>query len=190
MTDTASLARAVFIDRDGTINVERDYLFRPEEFVFVPGAPDAIRLLREAGFRVVVVTNQSGIARGYYDEAAMHRLHRHMDELLAREGAAVDAYYHCPHHPDGTVDAYRTVCDCRKPLPGMLEQAARELHLDLAASYIIGDKLADVEAGRAAGCRPVLVETGYGVTEKLKLTTDVPVFASIVEAARWIAGES
>ncbi len=188
MTGAASPARAVFLDRDGTVNQERDYLFRPEEFVFVPGAPAAIRLLKETGFLVVVVTNQSGIARGYYDEAAMHRLHRHMDGLLAREGAAVDAYYFCPHHPDGTVERYRTVCACRKPLPGMLLQAATEHRIDLFASFIIGDKLVDVEAGRAAGCRPVLVETGYGATEKARLTTDVPVFASIVEAAHWIAG--
>jgi D-glycero-D-manno-heptose 1,7-bisphosphate phosphatase len=186
MTDAASLARAVFLDRDGTVNVERDYLHRSEDFTFIPGAPAAIRLLREAGYRIVVVTNQSGIARGYYDEEALHRIHRHMDELLSREGAAVDAYYHCPHHPDGTVDRYRAICDCRKPLPGMLRQAAADLHLDLSVSYIIGDKLADVEAGQAAGCRPILVETGYGATEKALIGSDVPVFSSIVEAASWI----
>jgi D-glycero-D-manno-heptose 1,7-bisphosphate phosphatase len=186
MTDASSLARAVFLDRDGTINVERDYLHRSEDFAFIPGAPAAIRLLREAGYRIVVVTNQSGIARGYYDEAALHRLHRHMDELLAREGAAVDAWYHCPHHPDGAVDRYRAVCDCRKPLPGMLLQAAADLQIELSASYIIGDKLADVEAGLAAGCRPVLVKTGYGTAEEARVGSDVPVFSSIVEAARWI----
>ena len=188
MTGSGAPVRAVFLDRDGTINVERDYLYRPEEFTFIPGAPEAIRMLREAGYLVVVVTNQSGIARGYYDEAALHRIHRHMDDLLARAGTSVDAYYYCPHHPDGTVDSYRSVCDCRKPLPGMLLQAARDLGIDLAASYIIGDKQADVTAGLRAGCRPLLVKTGYGGAERVRIGDNVPVFASIYEAACWIAG--
>ncbi|TWJ19441.1 D-glycero-beta-D-manno-heptose 1,7-bisphosphate 7-phosphatase [Geobacter argillaceus] len=180
------LRRAVFLDRDGTINEERVYLHRVEEFAFIPGVPEVIRDLRRSGFLVIVVTNQSGIGRGYYDEAALARLHAHMDSELARVGAAIDAYYFCPHHPEHGVGDYRRECDCRKPLPGMLLTAAREWHVDLGASYLVGDKLADVEAALAAGCRPVLVRTGYGVVEALKVPPGVPVCDDLPEAARMI----
>ena len=123
--------RAVFLDRDGTINVERGFLHRPEEFQFIPGAAQAIRLLKESGFHVIVVTNQSGIARGYFDEAAVNRLHRHMDRELSRFGAAVEAYYICPHHPDYSIDENGKTCGCRKPLAGMLLKAAADFSLDL-----------------------------------------------------------
>lgn len=177
---------AVFLDRDGTINVEKSYLYRAEEFEFIPGAPEAIRLLKEAGFLVVVVTNQSGIARGYYDEAAVHRLHRFVDGELARVGAAIDAYYLCPHHPQhGSGE-----CACRKPLPGMLLAAAGDLGIDLTRSFIVGDKLADVEAGLRAGCRPLLVKTGYGAVEAAQLPPGVPACADILAAARLIVAES
>lgn len=177
--------RAVFLDRDGTLNIEKEYLFRIEEFEFVPGAVEAIRLLNRAGLLVVVVTNQSGIARGYYGEADLRRLHRHVDALLAAEGARVDAWYHCPHHPDGR-EPYRQQCDCRKPLPGMLRLAAREHGIDLAASWMVGDKAADVAAGLAAGCRSLLVLTGYGVQERERVPGDVPCCTDILEAVRLI----
>ncbi|HLO27052.1 MAG TPA: D-glycero-beta-D-manno-heptose 1,7-bisphosphate 7-phosphatase [Geobacteraceae bacterium] len=178
--------RAVFLDRDGTINVEKDYLHRTEEFEFIPGAPEAIRLLKDAGFLVIVVTNQSGIGRGYYDEAAVHRLHRFMDDELARHGTAVDAYYICPHHPLHGIDEYRKECGCRKPLPGMLFEASEDFSIDLAASYIVGDKMADVAAGLAAGCRPLLVMTGYGEKESASLPGGIASFDDILAAARKI----
>ena len=159
------LKRAVFLDRDGTINVEKDYLYRVEDFEFIPGAPQAIRLLNEAGFLVVVVTNQSGVARGYYTEEDVDILHRHISAELAKVGSRVDAWYYCPHHPSGR-GSYSLPCHCRKPLPGMLREAALRHGIDLAASVMIGDKLADVEAGLAAGCRTVLVRTGYGAAEE------------------------
>jgi len=177
---------AVFLDRDGTINVEKEYLHRAEEFEFVPGAPEAIRLLKEAGFLVVVVTNQSGVARGYYDEAAVHRLHRFVDLELATVGASVDAYYLCPHHPHHGIGPYRTECACRKPLPGMLLNAAADLGIDLSRSWIVGDKAADVEAGLAAGCRTILVRTGYGAGEEHLVPPDVTVCDDIFAAARAI----
>lgn len=182
--------RAVFLDRDGTINVEREYLHRPEEFRFIPGAPQAIKLLKEAGFRVIVVTNQSGIARGYFDEAAVNRLHRFMDEELGRFGAAVDAYYFCPHHPDYSSDDNGKACGCRKPLAGMLFEAATDFSLDLTGSFIIGDKLADVQAGLNAGCRPILVRTGYGAAESAGLPADVPVYDDLLTAAKAIVAEA
>ncbi len=178
--------RAVFLDRDGTINEEREYLHRVEDFAFIPGAPEAIRELRRAGFLVIVVTNQSGIGRGYYDEAALARLHAHMDNELALVGASVDAYYFCPHHPKHGIGDYRRECDCRKPLPGMLLTAAREWHVDLGASYLVGDKMADVEAAQAAGCRPILVRTGYGAGHADRVPPGVPVCDDLAEAARRI----
>lgn len=181
--------RAVFLDRDGTINVEKEYLHRAEEFVFIPGAPEAIRLLKDAGFLVIVVTNQSGVGRGYFDEEAVHRLHRFMDGELARFGTAVDGYYLCPHHPMHGIGAYRRECGCRKPLPGMLIEAAGDFGIDLTASWIVGDKLADVEAGLAAGCRAILVRTGYGEKESVRLPAGVTVCDDILAAARAIRGE-
>jgi len=157
--------RAVFLDRDGTINEEKDYLWRIEDFAFIPGAPEAIRRLREAGFLVVVVTNQSGVARGYFSQADVERLHEHIQRELAKIGTAVDAFYLCPHHPEKGQGELKIDCDCRKGRPGMLLQAATEHGIDLAASWMIGDKRADLEAGRAAGCRSLLVRTGYGEKE-------------------------
>jgi D-glycero-D-manno-heptose 1,7-bisphosphate phosphatase len=180
--------RAVFLDRDGTINVELEFLYRPEDFQFIPGAPQAIRLLNEAGFRVIVVTNQSGIARGFYDEAAVSRLHRHMDEQLARFGARVDAYYFCPHHPEHGTGDYRKSCTCRKPMDGMLRLGADEFSLDLSVSFMIGDRIVDVVAGLKAGCRPMMVRTGYGTAESAGLPPEIPVYADLMEAVRSIVG--
>ena len=182
--------RAVFLDRDGTINVEREFLHQPDEFHFIPGAAQAIRLLKEAGFRVIVVTNQSGIARGYYDEAAVNRLHSYMDGELISIGASIDAYYFCPHHPEYSSDDNGKTCGCRKPLAGMLLKAAADFSLDLSTSFIIGDKLADVQAGLNAGCRPILVRTGYGAEEAAKLPSGVPVYADLLTAARAIVEEA
>ncbi len=178
--------QAVFLDRDGTINVEKDYLYRPEEFEFIPGAVEAIRRLNRAGYLVVVVTNQSGVARGYYTDQEVHRLHRHIDQLLSQADARIDAWYHCPHHPSG-LPPYNQLCSCRKPRAGMLEQAAADLEIDLSRSWIVGDKLVDVEAGIAAGCRPVLVLTGYGVDECSLLPDTVPRCQDLAAAAELIA---
>jgi len=157
--------RAVFLDRDGTINVEKDYLFRPEEFEFIPGVPDAIRRLRERGFLVFVVTNQSGVARGYFTLEAVNHLHDHIQKQLRVLGTEIDGFFTCPHHPTDGQGEFRKDCDCRKGQPGMLLQAAAEYGVDLGASFMVGDKKADLEAGRAAGCHPLLVRTGYGEKE-------------------------
>jgi histidinol-phosphate phosphatase family protein len=138
--------RAVFIDRDGTINRDVPYCSRPEDFELLPGAAEAIRLLNEHGFKVVVVTNQSGIARGYFTEEMLARIHDKMRTELARHGAHVDAIYYCPHHPDDN-------CDCRKPKPKMVLQAAEDLDIDLSQSYVIGDDQKDMELARRAGCK-------------------------------------
>lgn len=181
---------AVFLDRDGTINIEKDYLWRIEDFEFIPGAPEAIRSLNEAGFAVVVVSNQSGVARGYFGIPEVERLHAHMIRELQRQGARIDGVYFCPHHPEQGAGAFRVDCQCRKGRPGMLLQAAHELGLDLAASYMVGDKWADVEAGRSAGCRSLLVRTGHGEAQlRSRAPGDVPVFDSLPEAVDHILGD-
>lgn len=175
------MKHAVFLDRDGTINVEKEYLYRAEEFEFIPGVPEAIRLLNQAGLMVVVVTNQSGIARGFYTEEDVEALHRHISSELARFGAHVDAWLYCPHHPAGR-GSYALPCDCRKPLPGMLKDAARRYGIDLQNSTMIGDKLADIEAGQAAGCRTILVRTGYGAEEERYVTPQTTVRDDLLTA--------
>lgn len=155
---------AVFFDRDGTINVEVNYLHRIDDLVLVPGAAAAIRAVNRAGYQAILVTNQAGIARGYYDEAALRTLHAHLAEVLAAADARLDAIYFCPHHPD-----FGGACECRKPAPGMLLRAAAEHHLDLRRSWLVGDTLGDLGAGRAVGCRTVLVRTGYGARAEAEL---------------------
>lgn len=151
---------AAFFDRDGVLNHDRGYVHRVEDFVWIDGAREAIALLSSAGYLTVMVTNQSGIARGYYDEAALHRLHAHLLSDLAHVGATLDAWYFCPHLPDATVAEYRVDCPCRKPRPGMLLRAAEEHAIDLPSSLLFGDKESDLEAARAAGARGFLFQGG------------------------------
>jgi D-glycero-D-manno-heptose 1,7-bisphosphate phosphatase len=152
--------RAIFLDRDGTLVEPRHYPTRPDDLVLYPRLAPALRRLRSAGFKLVVVTNQSGIARGYLNMQELRDMHRSLSQRLARLGVQIDRYYHCPHHPDGVVPGLSVSCTCRKPQPGMLLRAASELHLDLERSWLVGDILADVEAGNRALCRTVLVDLG------------------------------
>jgi len=145
-----ALRPAAFLDRDGVINVDHGYTYKPEDLVFIDGAPDAIRRLNEAGYLVVVVTNQSGVARGYYSEADVARFHEHMLAELAEAGARIDAVYSCPFHPKGVVAEYRVDHPDRKPKPGMILRAARELPIDIVRSFLIGDKSSDIAAATAA----------------------------------------
>ena len=154
--------KVIFLDRDGTINKEVEYLYRPEDLVLLPGAAEGIALMRQEGFRILVVTNQAGIARGYYTEEQMHRLHGYLNSELKKRGAWIDDFYFCPHHPVHGIGEYKKVCRCRKPDTGMFEEAAAKYEIDKSRSWMIGDKLIDVEAGRRFGIRTVLVGTGYG----------------------------
>ncbi len=151
-----------FLDRDGVIVEEVNYLSTPEEIRLIPGSPRAIALLNRAGIPVVVVTNQAGVARGIFPEDRVGEIHRELDRLLASHGARVDRYEYCPHHPVEGIGPYKKDCPNRKPAPGMLLKAAREMDLDLARSFLVGDKVTDLQAGEAAGCRTILVRTGYG----------------------------
>ncbi len=180
------LRRAVFLDRDGTINAEKDYLHRVEDFEFIPGAPEAISRLNDAGFVVLVVSNQAGIARGYFEPRAVEILHDHLQSELAYFGAHIDGFYFCPHHPTEGLGGYRRECDCRKGKPGLLLQAAEEHGIDLAQSYMVGDKASDVEAGVAAGCTPLLVLTGYGSQASEEVAGKVTRFADLAAAVDFI----
>ena len=186
---TKTAHRAVFLDRDGTINVEKNYLHRVEDFAFIAGVPAAIQRLKEAGFLVIVVTNQSGVARGYYSREAVCRLHEHLQQELRRHGTGIDGFYVCPHHPTEGIGDNRIDCDCRKGAPGLLLQAARDHGIDLDRSFMVGDKLADIEAGQAAGCRSLLVRTGYGARDEAMVAARFPgtkVFQDLAGAAEFI----
>ncbi|MCG3120191.1 MAG: D-glycero-beta-D-manno-heptose-1,7-bisphosphate 7-phosphatase [bacterium] len=186
------LNRGVFLDRDGTINEEVNYLSRPEQLRLLDGVVEAITSLNRAGFKVVVVTNQAGVARGFFSEAMVPAIHDALRKML--EPAQIDAFYYCPHHPTAGVGIYKTDCHCRKPKPGMLEQAAREWNIDLRRSFVVGDKISDLAAGRAVDCRNILVRTGYGGEEE-KVFADYPwqpdfVADNLQKAARWILLQS
>lgn len=152
--------RALFLDRDGTLVHVQHYPSRPEQLVLYEGIGEGLRLLQAAGFLVIVITNQGGIAHGYFGEPELTAMHEHLASELAALGIRVDGFYHCPHHPDGLVAELAVACECRKPQPGMLLRAAEEHGIDMGASWFVGDILDDVEAGRRAGCRTVLVDIG------------------------------
>jgi D-glycero-D-manno-heptose 1,7-bisphosphate phosphatase len=179
------MKRAVFLDRDGTINVEKEYLYQAKDFEFISGAQEAVRLLNQAGFMVVVVTNQSGVARGYYAEDDVENLHRHIASELEQSGAKVDAWLYCPHHPTGR-GSYALPCNCRKPLPGMLLEAAVRYDIDLENSTMIGDKQADIDAGKAAGCSTILVRTGYGANEEQCVGPQTVVCDDLLSAVKYL----
>lgn len=152
--------RAIFLDRDGTLVHPRHYPRRPEDLVLYDSIVVPMRALQELDFVFVIVTNQSGVARGYLTEEDLERMHAHLRESLARRGVRVQDVYFCPHHPDGVVPHLAIACDCRKPAPGMVVRAALDHNLHLSRSWLVGDILDDVEAGKRAGCRTVLVDLG------------------------------
>ncbi len=160
-------AKAVFIDRDGVINREKEYLHRIEEFEFIEGVFAACRLFADHGYRIVIVTNQSGIGRGYYSEQQYARLTEWMVAQFSGQGIAIADVFYCPHHPEQGLGEYRVACDCRKPGPDMLLAAAEKHQIDLSRSLMIGDKEADIQAGRAAGvAKTVLVRSGHPIDEQ------------------------
>jgi D-glycero-D-manno-heptose 1,7-bisphosphate phosphatase len=171
---------AVFLDRDGTLNVDKGYVWRLEDWAWVPGSLDALRRLKAAGFALVVVTNQSGVARGMYGEEQVRLLHEAVGRQASDAGAPIDGFYYCPHLKD---------CDCRKPLPGLLTRAARDLGLDLPASWTVGDRLRDVEAGLAAGTRAILLTGGPDPEDARRLPPGALAAADLAEACDLIAAK-
>lgn len=180
---------AVILDRDGTLCHEVHYLRRPDQLRLFDGAAASLRRLQEAGFALVLITNQSGVARGYFSEEELAAIHQALQERLAAAGAGLDAVYYCPHHPSEGFPPYRTRCRCRKPGTALLEQAQADLGLDLSRSYAVGDRLHDLEGALRLGCRGILVRTGYGRHEERRLRQHrlpIEVVDDLVEAARRI----
>ncbi len=161
----SGLRPAVFLDRDGTLNEEIGYVNHPSRFHVFPWAGEAVRELNRAGYATVVITNQSGIARGYFDERLVELLHAKLRADIEGGGGEIAGIYYCPHHPDGKVEAYKRDCDCRKPGSGLIRRAAADLHLDLRHSFMVGDRFIDVETARRAGMPAVFVLSGYGLGE-------------------------
>ena len=172
--------RAVFLDRDGTIARDVHHCRCPEDFEPLPTVPEAIRLLNENGFKVVVITNQSGIARGYFTEETLAQIHHKMEAELRKYDARVDAIYYCPHYPDDG-------CECRKPKTTLFHRAADELNIDFTCSYVVGDMQMDIDAGRTLGCKTVLVTTGPNGGSNITESPDYIAY-SLLEAAHWITG--
>ena len=185
--------RAVFLDRDGTICEEVGYIDSIERLQLIPRSAEAIRLLNERGFKVVVVTNQSGVARGFFPESFLEELHAELKRRLQEEGAHLDGIYYCPHHPDEGKPPYLRVCDCRKPASGLLLQAARDLALDLSSAYVIGDHFSDVECAQRVGARGILLLTGHGsqTLAQKESWTRLPAFIApdLFEAVKWILSD-
>jgi D-glycero-D-manno-heptose 1,7-bisphosphate phosphatase len=180
---------AIFLDRDGTLIVEVGYLDRLERLRVFPWSIDAVRALNRAGFLAVLVTNQAGVAHGFYDEDFVAATHEHLVEVFAAGGAAIDGCYYCPHHPEAAVERYRTACDCRKPGAGLIRRAQAELGIDLAGSFVVGDRWRDIQAAHAAGVRGVLVRTGHGSSEERRPPAGLrPAFVAdtLIDAAAWI----
>ncbi|MCK4239835.1 MAG: D-glycero-beta-D-manno-heptose 1,7-bisphosphate 7-phosphatase [Candidatus Lokiarchaeota archaeon] len=173
--------RAIFLDRDGVINIEVEYLSDPKNFEFIEGSVEALRILKQKGFILIIITNQAGIARGYYTKEALNEIHKKMNRLLKEQDVVLDDIFYCPHHPDFTEE-----CECRKPKPGMIFKARDKYNINLKKSYMVGDTLKDIEAGHKAQCFTVLVLTGYGIEERNKIGTIQPdfVYKTLLEFAK------
>jgi D-glycero-D-manno-heptose 1,7-bisphosphate phosphatase len=186
--------RAVFLDRDGTINEEVGYLRSLDMLKVIPGAGAAIKRLNDAGFKAVIITNQSGVARGYFPESLVHEAHDMLRAMLQKDGARIDGIYYCPHHPTAGSSKHTVVCDCRKPATGLLDRAARDLDIDMKRSFMVGDKWSDVELGHRAGARSILVRSGFAHDDpgnKRPAHVEDPDFTAhdLAEAADWIIGQ-
>lgn len=180
-------ARAVFVDRDGTLIRDVGYLRRVEELEILPRVPEAVRLLRDHGLKVVVVTNQSAIARGILTAEKLEEIHDELRRQLARHGAHLDAIYYCPHHPTEGLGSYRISCECRKPNVGLIKRAQAELDLEIHRSYVVGDQLTDMELAVRVGAKGILIAAAEGDRSQLK--GKFPVAGDLGEAARWIIGD-
>jgi D-glycero-D-manno-heptose 1,7-bisphosphate phosphatase len=183
---------AVLVDRDGTLNEDRGYIGRLDLIHLFPYSVEALRVLQQAGFRIVVVTNQAGVARGNFGEAFVHEAHAWLRGRFAAGGVHLDGIYHCPHHPHGAVPEFTKECDCRKPRPGMALQAARDLGLDLSRSFVIGDTWLDIGLANRVGARGILVRTGYGATQEgspVEGVTAAAVVDHVHAAATWILAQ-
>ncbi|GHU62261.1 hypothetical protein FACS189418_3330 [Clostridia bacterium] len=180
------MLKAIFLDRDGTINEEVNYLYEIEKFAFIPGVPEALAQLKKAGYLLLVVTNQAGIARGYYTESDVQLLHSYINQCLFKQSVQIDRFYYCPHHPQGK-GKYKKECLCRKPNVGMLERACTDFFIDRKKSFLIGDNQGDILAAKNFGIPSILVRTGHGKSVEKQLEKDYLYCAeNLAEAVEWI----
>ncbi len=184
---------AVFLDRDGTINKEMGYVNHISRFILIEGVPEAVELLNRNNYLVLVTTNQSGVARGYFPMELLYEVHKHMSDSLGQYGARIDRIYCCPHHPDGVISEYRISCDCRKPKTGLFKRALADFEIDLERSYVIGDRVLDMQFASACGVPGIMVETGYGLGESRYILPNSPfrpirIEKNLLSAVRWILG--
>jgi len=182
---------AVFIDRDGTVNEQMGYINHPERFIILPGVAEAFRVLNKNGFLAIIISNQSGVARGYFPMELVDNIHTLMRESLQREEASVDGIFFCPHYPKGSVQKYSIDCDCRKPKTGLIKQACEHFDIDMTRSYMIGDHYTDMELADRAALNGILVKTGYGrgvIDYNLPAMTFKPCFIAenLLDAVNWI----
>ncbi|MCU0597207.1 MAG: HAD family hydrolase [Desulfobacterota bacterium] len=182
---------AVFIDRDGTINEQMGYVNHVSRFKILPGVPQAIRMLNRRGFRAFVVSNQSGVARGYYPMDLVKTLHQLLLDRIQEKKGKIDGIFFCPHHPSGSVPEFSRDCDCRKPKTGLIQQACSSFEIDLPRSFVVGDMCTDIELAHRAGLAGVLVKTGYGLGEieytlPLKTVKPAHIAEDLLDAVRWI----
>ena len=184
---------AVFIDRDGTVNEQMGYINHLSRFILLPGTGEAVRLLNRHGFLAIIVSNQSGVARGYFPVELVERVHDYMRDLLEKENAYVDGVFFCPHYPRGTVEEFSTHCNCRKPRPGLIQQACEVFDIDLAKSFVVGDRVSDIELAKQLNLKGVLVLTGYGKGDLEYVFPDRVfkpdhVAKDLLDAVNWIIG--
>lgn len=184
---------AVFMDRDGTVNEQMGYINHLDRFVLLPGAGEAIRLLNDAGYLAIIVSNQSGVARGYFPMDLVHRVHDKMTSLIKKEMATLDGIYFCPHYPNGKVPPYGAICDCRKPGIGLIRKARESFDIDMENAYVIGDRCTDIEMAHKADLKGILVKTGYGKGDLEYVFPEFPfqpvhVAEDLLGAVKWILG--
>lgn len=181
--------KAVFLDRDGTINVDKGYVYKVEDFEFEKGAIEGLKVLQHSGYQLIIITGQSGIGRGYYLEDDYHKFMEHMYQQLAKHNVRISGEYFCPHHPEKGIGRYEVDCECRKPKTRMLEKAVQDHHIDLPDSWVIGDKTDDIEMGRRAGCRTILVKTGKaGKDGNFEVKPDYTA-ENLLEAAKYMLSQ-
>ena len=182
---------AVFIDRDGTINEQMGYVNHISRFVLLPGSAEGIRLLNRHQYLAIIVSNQSGVARGYFPMELIERIHGHMQDLLAKKGANIDGIFFCPHYPRGVVPEYSMECDCRKPRTGLVQKACEEFDIDMKNSYVIGDRFSDIELAERSNLQGIMVKTGYGLGDIEYVLPRKPfkplhIAQDLLHAVRWI----
>lgn len=186
---------AIFMDRDGTINEQRGYINHLSRFVLLPGVTEAVRLLNENNFLTIIVSNQSGVARGYFPIDLVDKVHASLRATLKEKGAIIDGIFFCPHYPRGAVERYNSECGCRKPATGLIEKARDSFDIDMSSSYVVGDRHTDIELAHRSNLKGILVETGYGLGDIEYIIPNKPIkpiyiARDLLDAARWIVDKA